>query len=391
MRKFSPTWYTAVPTMHQAILDHAEANHATIEAYPLRLIRSSSAALPPTVLVELEEVFGVPVIESYGMTEAAHQMTSNPLPPRSRKPGSAGLEAGPEINIMDEAGQLLPPAQSGEIAIRGDNVTPGYEGNPQANASAFINGWFRTGDQGYLDDEGYLFVTGRIKEIINRGGEKISPREVDESLLAHPMVVQAVTFAIPHARLGEDVAAAIVLKPNAAATERQLQKFVAARLADFKVPRRIVVVDEIPIGSTGKVQRIGLAEKLGLDAADQMRPKAKTDFVLPRTPIEEALVEIWVQVLGVERVGIHDDLFDLGGDSLLAAQVISRIRGAMQVELTQLSFFEAPTVADMAVVITRQAEQVERQEMTRILAEIEELSDEEAEQLLKDAAQRKTG
>lgn len=383
MREYSPTWYTAVPTMHQAVLGHAGANRSTIEEYPLRLIRSSSAALPPTVSAELEEAFGAPVIESYGMTEAAHQMASNPLPPRSRKPGSVGLAAGPEIGIMDEAGRLLPPGQSGEIVIRGDNVTPGYERNAQDNTSAFTEGWFRTGDQGYLDNEGYLFVAGRLKEIINRGGEKISPREVDEALLEHPAVARAVAFAVPHERLGEDVAAAVVLKPNAAATERELQKFAATRLADFKVPRRVVLLDEIPKGPTGKVQRIGLANELGLSATDKAQPRVRTDFVPPRTPVEEMLAEIWIQVLGVEQVGIHDNFFELGGDSLRATQVISRVQEAAKSTLTQLSFFEAPTVAELAVLIA--AGQAERDEIASALADLEELSDEEAERLLTEA------
>ncbi len=382
MRESSPTWYTAVPTMHQAILSRAEANRAIVKACPLlRFVRSSSAALPPTVIAELEKAFGAPVIESYGMTEAAHQMASNPLPPRPRKPGSVGLAAGPEIAIMDEAGRLLSSGQSGEIVIRGDNVTPGYEGNPQANASAFTNGWFRTGDQGYMDNEGYLFIAGRIKEIINRGGEKISPREVDEVLLNHPAVAQAVAFAVPHARLGEDVAAAVVLKTDATATERQLQRFAAARLADFKVPHRIVLLDEIPKGLTGKVQRIGLAEKLGLTAG-QARLRARPEFVAPRTPVEKALAEIWAQVLGVERVGVHDDFFELGGDSMLATQIVSRVRTAMRVELAPLSFFETPAIADLAATVTDQIEEAEREEMAQILAELEELSEEEAEHLL---------
>jgi acyl-CoA synthetase (AMP-forming)/AMP-acid ligase II len=381
-REFSPTWYTAVPTMHQAILDRAEANHESVGACPLRLVRSSSAALPPTVLAELEEAFGAPVIESYGMTEAAHQMASNPLPPRPRKLGSVGMAAGPEIAIVDEAGRLLPSGQSGEIVIRGDNVTPGYEHNPQANASAFTDGWFRTGDQGYLDDEGYLFVTGRIKEFINRGGEKISPREVDEALLNHPAVAQAVAFAVPHAQLGEDVAAAVVSKPNGTVSERELQEFAAARLAGFKVPRRIILLDELPKGSTGKVQRIGLAEKLGLAAVGQARPEAKPNFVASRTPVEEALAEIWVEVLGVKPVGVHDNFFDLGGDSMLATQVISRVQATMQEELTQLSFFETPTVAGLAETITGQIEKAEHEELARVLTELEDLSEEEAEHLL---------
>ena len=198
------------------------------------------------------------------MTEASHQMTANPLPPAERKPGSVGRGSNVEVAIMDEAGDLLAQGATGEVVIQGGNVTGGYENNPEANAIAFAGGWFRTGDQGYLDEEGYLFLTGRLKEIINRGGEKVSPREVDEVLLEHPAVDQAVAFAVPHRRLGEDVAAAIVLSAGAEVTDRDLRSFAAEQLADFKVPRTIVFVDEIPKGPTGKLQRIGLAEQLGL-------------------------------------------------------------------------------------------------------------------------------
>ncbi len=206
----APSWYTAVPTMHQLILTRAERNAEAIAANPLRFIRSSSSSLPPTVMAELEKVFEAPVIESYGMTEAAHQMTSNPLPPGTRKPGTVGMAAGPDVAIMDEGGTLLEAGSTGEIVIRGPNVAAGYQSNAEANATAYRNGWFRTGDQGVIDPDGYLTITGRLKEIINRGGEKISPREVDEVLLMHPAVAQAVTFAIPHDRLGEEVAAAVV-------------------------------------------------------------------------------------------------------------------------------------------------------------------------------------
>ena len=264
MKEATPTWYTAVPTMHQAILARAARNPEIIESVRLRLIRSSSASLPPQVMQKLEDTFGAPVIESYGMTEAAHQMSSNPLPPRARKPGTVGVAAGPEVGIMDQEGQLLPQDRIGEVVIRGSNVTAGYQNNPEANATAFTNGWFRTGDQGVIDADQYLRLTGRLKEIINRGGEKISPREIDEVLMDHPDVVQAVTFAMPHDKLGEDVAAAIVLQTGANLSEVQLREFASSRLAGFKVPRRVVFLDEIPKGPTGKLQRIGLAEKLGL-------------------------------------------------------------------------------------------------------------------------------
>ena len=264
MDECKPTWYTAVPTMHQTILARAGKNAEVIARNPLRFLRSSSSSIPPQVIRELEEVFHAPLIESYGMTEATHQMASNPLPPAVRKPGSVGVAAGPEIAIMSEDGELLVPGGIGEIVIRGPNVTAGYESNPKANAEAFTNGWFRTGDQGTLDAEGYLSLTGRLKEIINRGGEKISPREVDEILMDHPAVAQVVCFGMPHPKLGEEVAAAIVLREGQQATERELQDFVGKRAADFKVPKRILILDEIPKGATGKLQRIGLAAKLGL-------------------------------------------------------------------------------------------------------------------------------
>ena len=262
--EMAPTWVTAVPTMHQAILARSPRNREVIARRRLRLLRSSSSSLPAPVMGELEAVFDAPVIESYGMTEASHQMTSNPLPPAERRPGGVGLAAGPQVAIMDEAGRLLDPGAKGEVVIRGANVTHGYENNPEANAAAFTHGWFRTGDQGVIDGAGHLTLTGRLKEIINRGGEKIAPREVDDVLMAHPAVAQAVTFAMPHQKLGEDVAAVIVLREGAEAGERELRAFASRSLADFKVPRTILFRDEIPKGATGKLQRIGLAEKLGL-------------------------------------------------------------------------------------------------------------------------------
>ncbi len=268
MDEAKPTWYTAVPTMHQAIISRAGKNKDVIARHPLRFIRSSSSSMPPQVIRELEEVFGAPLVEAYGMTEATHQMASNPLPPAARKPGSVGLAAGPEIAIMGDDGSLLPSGGIGEIVIRGPNVTAGYESNPKANAEAFTtgpnSGWFRTGDQGTMDADGYISLTGRLKEIINRGGEKVSPREVDEILMDHAAVAQVVCFGMPHAKLGEEVAAVVVLREGAAVTERELQDFVSQRAADFKVPKKILFMEEIPKGATGKLQRIGLAAKLGL-------------------------------------------------------------------------------------------------------------------------------
>jgi oxalate---CoA ligase len=268
MDEAKPTWFTAVPTMHQAIASRASKNMDVIKRHPLRFMRSSSSSMPPQVIREAEELFGAPLVESYGMTEATHQMASNPLPPAVRKPGTVGVAAGPEVAIMGEDGTLLPRGvgleNTGEIVIRGANVTAGYESNAKANAEAFTGGWFRTGDQGVMDAEGYISITGRLKEIINRGGEKISPREVDEILMDHPAVAQVVCFGMPHAKLGEEVAAVVVLRDGQTATERDLQAFVSARAADYKVPKTILFMEEIPKGATGKLQRIGLAQKLGL-------------------------------------------------------------------------------------------------------------------------------
>jgi acyl-CoA synthetase (AMP-forming)/AMP-acid ligase II len=372
-----PSWYSAVPTMHQAILNRANSHSDIIESAPLRFIRSSSASLPPSVMQALENVFKVPVIEAYGMTEASHQMAGNPLPPRERKPGSVGVASGPEVAVVDEAGKLLQSNGIGEIVIRGANVMQGYENNPEANKSAFIDGWFRTGDQGYLDSDGYLFITGRLKEIINRGGEKISPREVDEALMDHPALAQAVTFAVSHPRLGEDVAAAVVLHEDAAVDERELRQFAFNRLADFKVPSQILIVNQIPKGPTGKLQRIGLAEKLAAEL--------KAEYVQPRNPIEDIIARIWADVLGVEQISVNDNFFILGGDSLMATRVVSRVRKAFGIELPIPMIFKEPKMVDLAGVIDEVLSKngaPDHSEMMQALEELEDLSEEEAQRIL---------
>lgn len=264
LRDLRPTWYSAVPTMHQAILQRAKRNAQDVARNRLRLVRSSSAALAPTLLAQLEDTFECRVVESYGMTEASHQMTSNPLAPGERKPGTVGTPAGPEVAVMAESGQFLPRLERGEVVVRGPSITDGYLDNPEANAKSFTDGWFRTGDQGFCDTDGYFTITGRLKELINRGGEKISPREVDEALLQHDAVAQAVAFAMPHEKLGEEVAAAVVLQEGTTLTQSALRGFVAERLAGYKVPRRIVFLDEIPKGPSGKAKRVGLASALGI-------------------------------------------------------------------------------------------------------------------------------
>jgi acyl-CoA synthetase (AMP-forming)/AMP-acid ligase II len=258
-RDHGATWYSAVPTIHQLLLARAEKGAARpAGAEKLRFIRSCSASLPPQVMHDLEAAFGAPVLEAYGMTEAAHQMSSNPLPPAARLPGSVGCGTDVRISIMDAEGRHLPTGERGEVVIQGPNVVKGYENNPEANASSFTEGWFRTGDQGFLDENGYLTLTGRLKEMINRGGEKISPREIDEVLLAHPAVAEAVCFGTPHPTWGEEVAAAVVTRE--AVSEQDLLAHCKERLADYKRPKQIHIVEAIPRTATGKIQRRVVAQ-----------------------------------------------------------------------------------------------------------------------------------
>ncbi|HLJ87518.1 MAG TPA: acyl--CoA ligase [Candidatus Angelobacter sp.] len=259
VRDHRVTWYSAVPTIHQLILARMGEGRSkkTEGAESLRFVRSCSAALPPQVMEKLENLFEVPVLEAYGMTEASHQMCSNPLPPKERKPGSVGLGTGVQVSIMDEEGKHLKSGETGEIVIKGPNVTSGYENNPEANAVSFVDGWFRTGDQGVIDEHGYLTLTSRIKELINRGGEKIAPREIDDILLMHPAVAEAVAFGMPHPTWGEEVAVAVVLRDPQ--PEAALLDFCRERMADFKCPKKIHIVETIPRTATGKIQRRAVA------------------------------------------------------------------------------------------------------------------------------------
>ncbi len=343
MQRHSPTWFTAVPTMHQALLAELGRGGVLPARGQLRFVRSCSSALAPKLMGELEQAWGVPVIEAYGMTEASHQMASNPLPPAVRKAGSVGVATGTEVAVMDAGGELLPADTVGEVVVRGENVTRGYEGNDEANVKSFTNGWFRTGDQGRLDSAGYLFLTGRLKEIIIRGGEKIAPREIDEVLLEHPAVAQAVGFGCPHVTLGEDVVAAVVLRAGAAATGEELREFAVGRLAAFKVPSRVVIVEKIPKGPTGKMQRANLAQQL----ADKLR----SAYLAPRDELEAFLADIWSEILDVPQVGVWDNFFALGGDSLQSTAAVLRVNELFEIECPMSVVFLHP-------ILDRLAEQV---------------------------------
>jgi len=249
---------------------------------------------------------------------------------------------------MDSNGNLMTSGQIGEIVIRGPNVMCGYIGDPSVNEECFADGWFRTGDQGYMDSEGYLYITARLKEIINRGGEKISPREVDEIIATHPAVAQVVTFAMRHRTLGEDVGSAIVLRQNRSVTEREIREFVARRLASFKVPGQVIFLENLPNSPTGKLQRIGLAEKLGLASDARNLDRRKSDYVAPRTTVEQTLATVRANVLNLDRVGIFDDFFQLGGQSIIAFSLCAKIEKILGVRLLPPTLNEAPTIHQLA-------------------------------------------
>ncbi|EJN08922.1 amino acid adenylation enzyme/thioester reductase family protein [Bradyrhizobium sp. YR681] len=339
MRELQPTWYTAVPTIHRALLTAAEANPDRARSSSLRVIRSASSSLAPAILNGLEAMFGVPVLETYGMTEAASQIAANPF--ELRKIGSVGRAAGPEIAIMDETGRTLASGAHGEIMLRGPNMSRGYYNDEAATQAAFRGGWFRTGDLGYLDADGYLFIVGRIKDVINRGGQKISPLEVEEVLLGHPAVLEAGVFAVPHPKLGENVAAVVVLRPNSEATSDQLRQFARKRLAAYKVPSLIRSVAALPKGASGKVKRNALAELIAtVDDRDEAQ--------LPRNALETQLAAIWAGLLELPQVGVDQDVFALGADSLAATQMRSRLRERFNVDFSFEDIFDCATVSALA-------------------------------------------
>ena len=342
LEAFKPTWTQAVPVMIQEILANASAHQAIVANHTLRFVRSVSAPLPAALMAAFEQTFAVPVIEIFGMTETAGVITGNPLPPARRISGSVGVSAGAEVRVVDAAGKPLPANQIGEVVVRGGNVMRGYEGDAAGNAQVFLDGWFRSGDLGYLNEDGYLFLSGRLKDMINRGGEKVSPHEVDEILLAHPAIADAASFAMPHSSLGEDVAAAVVLKSGMSVSKDELGAFLRERLAYFKLPRVLHYVDKIPRGAGGKLQRATLAEKFGsLSLETASRPA----YLAAQTPVAKMLVAMWSKILMEENIGIDDDFFSLGGDSLKAASFINELQRKWGDTIYVSSLFDAPTVA----------------------------------------------
>ena len=336
--EFDPTYYTGPPAVHRAVLDACE-RWGSPQRHSLRMIFLGSASFPASLQHRLEHALGVPALQGYGMTEAgciAHE----PMPPGTRKPGSVGLPAGGEVRVLGEAGQFLPAGEAGEIVIRGGETFAGYEDDPDANRLAFHEGWFRTGDLGYLDQDGYVYLTGRLKELINRGGQMVPPVAVDMALTEHPQVTEAATFGVPHPTLTEDVVAAVVVREPRSVGEQELRDFALKRLAAFMVPSRIMLVSELPKTPLGKVKRSELAKRFGADR--------RKEFLPPHDAYEELVAGLFAELLGCRRVGALDNFFDLGGDSLRGAQLVMRTNLALGCNLPVESLFRRPTVAEFA-------------------------------------------
>lgn len=357
LEEFEPTWISATPTVLQAILARAPLEASRLTRTSLRFIRSSAAALSPQLLEAVESTFHVPVVEAYSLTEAPG-VTSNV--PRTRKAGSVGTSLGPEIAVVDDSGASVPAGTAGNINVRGPNVMRGYDGESAEARAVSAEGWFCTGDLGYLDAEGFLYLTGRTKEIIKRGGEIIAPREIEEALLDNSAVREAAVFAIADSRLGEDIAAAIVRCDGSAFEEADVRDFVAARLSASKVPRYVVFVEELPRSRTGKVLR----RELALAVAATTPDTAKTESGPPRTPVETFVAELWEDFFGISGVQRDANFFDFGGDSLLAARFVSRLRATLDISLALHRFFENPTVFGVAVAVEALLAQEESPEHT---------------------------
>jgi acyl-CoA synthetase (AMP-forming)/AMP-acid ligase II/acyl carrier protein len=336
-----PTWFQGVPTTLNELSVYAKKSLTRLGVAPLRFIRSVAAALSPQLMEEIESLFNVPVIQTFGMTEAGPLITTNLLPPAPRKPGSVGPSCGPEIRIEAPDGTPLPSGEIGEVAVRGENVVAGYEDAPEANAHSFRGGWFHTGDTGYLDSDGHLFLKGRLKEMINRGGEKITLQEIDDVLLAHPAIAQAATFSVKHRTLGEDVAAAVVLRTPGAVSEAEIRGFVAQRLAEFKVPQRVLILEAMPRDPIGKVNRLTLATLADSLAAPKAAAGAENE-------IERKLSQIWAEELSLPQVGLDENFFAIGGNSLSGVRMLIAAEDAFGIELPANALVDHVTVRQMA-------------------------------------------
>jgi acyl-CoA synthetase (AMP-forming)/AMP-acid ligase II len=369
LQRYRVTWFSAVPTIHLVLIQHLEKRTEPL-VHDLRFIRSSSAALPASVIARMERYFDAPVIEAYGMTEASHQIASNPLPPGLRKPGTVGQARGTRIAILDDAGLAVAAGMVGNVVIEGGGVTAGYLENPQANAEAFQEGGFWTGDLGHLDREGYLTLTGRRKEIVNRGGQKISPREVDEALLEIEGVTDAVAFAQPHASLGEDLVAAVCLAAGCTLTPDAIRAQLFSQLIDYKIPSQIVVVERIPVGATGKRQRLQMWQALG--------GRFASSFKAPETAVEIILCEFTAEVLDLGRIGLEDNFFNCGGNSILGVKLSVTLGELLGCYIPPTMIFRHPTLGGLADYVTGLLSAQELAELEQAVRDLPEVEPEAA-------------
>ena len=346
VEQFDPTWYTGGPTVQDYVREMASRKSGPGRNRSLRFIRTSSSSLDPKLALDLERILGVPVITGYGMTEAG-PIATNPVPPRDRKHGSVGLPVVGEVRIMDETGKLLPAGARGEVVVREDRVFDGYENDPEATETAFIDGWFRTGDEGYFDEDGYLFLCGRIKEIINCGGEKVYPMEVDAALLGLPGVKEAAVFPAPHPTMGEMVVAAIVPDEGQSLDERKIAGALRTKLSRFKVPRRFLFLDSLPRSPTGKIQRMKLTELLAEHLNDEAQEETRAER-RPPTVLEAELLKIFSATLRRDDIGLNDDFYELGGDSLRAIELFLEFERKLGLIMPSGLSAEAGTVAELA-------------------------------------------
>jgi oxalate---CoA ligase len=358
LEALAPTQYFAPPASHIALLEGFE-RRVPRARHCLKTIWAGTTDLPDAVRSRLERVFGVPVIVGYGATESG-SIAQTPFPPVRTPAGSVGLATNIEIGIADGTGHLLGPDEPGEIVVRGPEVFDGYEHDDRANRAAFRDGWFRTGDVGRIDRDGFVYVSGRHTEIINRGGTKIAPSEIEAALVQHPQVIEAAAFAIAHPTLGEDLAAAVVLRNTV--SESELRRFLRAGLATFKIPTRIVDVARLPRGSSGKIDRSALAALVARTIQQSEPPIGREETEIAR---------IFADVLKVPAVSRRDNFFDLGGDSLSAAHVLTAVEAALDVSVGLEMLFDCPTVFEFAAAVARSSHADAAHPAARVLGKIE--------------------
>lgn len=338
-----PTWYSAGPTLHLAVLEKLQQRPDARKMHSLRFISSAGAPIAKEMRESFEATVGVPILEHYGSSETA-QIASNRPAPGPSKPGTVGVPWPNIVSIVGEDGKPVSAGERGDILVSGPSVMAGYLNAPELNRAAFIDGWFRTGDIGSLDEDGFLTLHGRKKELINRGGEKIAPMEIDQALMRHPDVAQAAAYAVPHPRLGDDVAAAVVLRSGAKVTPNELREFLNTELATFKIPRRITIVEQLPKGISGKVQRVRLSEMMS-EGSEQLAPENR---------LHADLIQIWKKILKIDDIAVDDDFFEKGGDSLLAMDVSVELERLMGKTLPEAILFEASTIRELAKALASQ-------------------------------------